>query len=85
MTILSTMRVTMWQNNIFELLKGANVNTCPYCNAQSVDFFAKKELNEFGYIVVWCNSCKRAHKASRVRLSIAEKTDTAIPNGLIFD
>lgn len=72
-----------WITNLENIVSNNDVGECPYCGSQNTEYSANRVNKDFGYLVIWCNSCKKAINISRVKITqdMVEKT---MPNDLVF-
>ncbi len=75
---------TKWLKNLESIFNNNTPNACPCCGSKNTDYSAKKVQGDYGYCVIWCNDCKSAYNASRVRITDNLKTGNIIPLGLRF-
>ncbi|MCR5807767.1 MAG: eukaryotic translation initiation factor eIF-2-beta/eIF-5 family protein [Oscillospiraceae bacterium] len=54
-----------WEKNLISISKSATSGICPECGSPDTEFYAKKIVGDLGYILVWCNSCKKGTNISR--------------------
>lgn len=72
-----------WLKNIENIINTGKVGTCPVCKSENTDYNAKKVVDDWGYMVVWCNDCKHHHVVSRMKVDSSYKTNQNIPENLI--
>lgn len=57
---------------------------CPFCNSKKTFYNATKISDDYGYAVVWCDSCLNATIISRMKITSNTITDKKVPENLIF-
>ena len=57
---------------------------CPFCKSEDTDYSIKAIKRNYGYGVVWCNSCKKAFFISRIKASNERMINKNIPTDLVY-
>lgn len=73
-----------WLKCIEHIAKYNVPDKCPYCKSKRTAYNATKVKDNFGYAVVWCNECKKAHIISRIKIDDNTITYAEVPNDLTF-
>ena len=58
-----------WLKNIESLSECGKVGPCPFCGSNDTSYNAKKVNGNMGYVVIWCNECKKSHVISRANIT----------------
>lgn len=73
-----------WLGCIEHIAKDNTPGKCPYCESENTAYNATKIKDKFGYAVIWCNKCKKAHIISRIKIENNTTTNADVPSDLIF-
>ena len=71
-----------WLDNIENLAKNGEVGNCPYCNGKNTDYNASVIEDNMGFIIMWCNDCKKAYNVSRMKITSNLKTNNEPPKDI---
>lgn len=73
-----------WIKNIESIARTSSPGECPYCKSLETEYSAVPIRDTRGYIVIWCNKCKKACNISRANISDESIIEKPIPKDLIF-
>lgn len=71
-----------WLKNLESLSKCGEVGPCPFCGSKNTSYNATKVDGTMGYVVVWCNECKKSRVISRANITEMMSRGRDIPKGL---
>lgn len=72
-----------WLNSLEHLTETGKVGACPFCNSEDTDFSSTKVSGDYGFAVLWCNSCRRSYVISRIKITSETYLDNPIPDKLL--
>lgn len=72
-----------WLPNLENFAENRTVGNCPYCNSDNTNYNATKIMDDYGYVVMWCNDCKHSYIISRLKITNDMKTNEHVPIDLI--
>lgn len=55
--------------NLESLSECGKVGSCPFCGSDDTGYNATKVDGDMGYVVIWCNECKKFHVISRANIT----------------
>lgn len=58
-----------WLKNLESLSECGKVGSCPFCGSNDTGYNATKVDGDMGYVVIWCNECKKFHVISRAKIT----------------
>lgn len=73
-----------WLKNIENIANNNSPGACPFCKSEDTDYSIKAIKRNYGYGVVWCNSCKKAFFISRIKASNERIINKNIPTDLVY-
>lgn len=68
------MEVIKWLKIVNDFRDNKDSFECPYCKSKNIGIQAKKVF-DVGYMVIWCNDCKKGIYISRMLNPIREQND----------
>lgn len=72
-----------WLKNLETLAKTGEVGACPFCDSEDTDFSSTKVSGDYGFTVLWCNSCRRSYVISRIKITGELEMSKPIPDNLL--
>ncbi len=78
-------KTVRWLENLQSIVNKGDAGKCPMCGSQNTGYSARvvEDNTNMGYCVVWCNDCKSAFHASRMKVLPGMEANL-IPDGLKY-
>ena len=71
-----------WLRNLESLSECDKVGSCPFCGSNDTGYNATKVNGDMGYVVIWCNECKKSHVISRANITEKMNNGQDVPKGI---
>ena len=74
--------IMKWLDNMVTLWEKGMVGKCPYCKSDNTDYNATIIQDDMGFILMWCNDCKKGFNISRAKITSNLKTNNKPPKDI---